>query len=178
MRKETICRGDLFYIDFGDNAGSVQSGERPVLVLQGDDYNRNAPTVIVAAVTTVMKKRYLPSHITLGEDFGLKKPSMVLLEQIRTVNKDELRDYIGTVDDEQILRQINIALKKTLGLWIYKKENDEDIRCLCPKCLNGYIQSPDYNVRRLDPFAKVKSHCDKCGKLGWDYVVTEKQPKK
>lgn len=91
---------------------------------------------------------------------------------------DELKDYIGTVDDEQILRQINTALKKTLGLWIYKKENDEDIRCLCTKCLNGYIQSPDYIVRRLDPFAKVKSHCDKCGELGWDYVVIEKQPKK
>ena len=103
---------------------------------------------------------------------------MVLLEQIRTVNKDELRDYIGTVNDEQILRQVNTALKKTLGLWVYKKENEEDIRCLCPKCLNGYIQSPDYIVRRVDPFAKVKSHCDKCGELGWDYIVTEKQPKK
>lgn len=67
-----ICRGDLFYYDFGDNSGSVQSGERPVLVVQADDYNQNAPTIIVAAVTSVIKKRYLPSHIILGEEFGLK----------------------------------------------------------------------------------------------------------
>ncbi len=67
--------------------GSVQSGERPVMVIQADNFNANAPTIIVAAVTAVMKKKYLPSHIILGEDFGLKKPSMVLLEQIQTVNK-------------------------------------------------------------------------------------------
>ena len=84
MKEKMICRGDLFYYDFGDNSGSVQSGGRPVLVVQADDYNQNAPTIIVAAVTSVIKKRYLPSHIILGEEFGLKKPSMVLLEQIRT----------------------------------------------------------------------------------------------
>ena len=63
MKEKMICRGDLFYYDFGDNSGSVQSGERPVLVVQADDYNQNAPTIIVAAVTSVIKKRYLPSHI-------------------------------------------------------------------------------------------------------------------
>ena len=60
MKEKMICRGDLFYYDFGDNSGSVQSGERPVLVVQADDYNQNAPTIIVAAVTSVIKKRYLP----------------------------------------------------------------------------------------------------------------------
>ncbi len=103
MKEKMICRGDLFYYDFGDNSGSVQSGERPVLVVQADDYNQNAPTIIVAAVTSVIKKRYLPSHIILGEEFGLKKPSMVLLEQIRTVNREDLREYIGTVDDPKCL---------------------------------------------------------------------------
>ena len=117
MKEKMICRGDLFYYDFGDNSGSVQSGERPVLVVQADDYNQNAPTIIVAAVTSVIKKRYLPSHIILGEEFGLKKPSMVLLEQIRTVNREDLREYIGTVDDDKLFRQINATLKKTFGLW-------------------------------------------------------------
>ena len=70
MKEKMICRGDLFYYDFGDNSGSVQSEERPVLVIQADDYNQNAPTIIVAAVTSVLKKRYLPSHIILGEEFG------------------------------------------------------------------------------------------------------------
>ena len=72
MKERMISRGDLFYYDFGERVGSVQSGERPVLVVQADDYNKNAPTVIVAAVTSVIKKRYLPSHIILGDKFGLK----------------------------------------------------------------------------------------------------------
>lgn len=157
MKEKMICRGDLFYYDFGDNSGSVQSGERPVLVVQADDYNQNAPTIIVAAVTSVIKKRYLPSHIILGEEFGLKKPSMVLLEQIRTVNREDLREYIGTVDDDKLFRQINATLKKTFGLWVYK---------------------PDYIVRRLDPFAKRKERCDKCDGDGWDYVVTDRYSSK
>ena len=65
MKERIISRGDLFYYDFGDRVGSVQSGERPVLVVQADDYNQNAPTIIVAAVTSVIKKRYLPYFIFL-----------------------------------------------------------------------------------------------------------------
>lgn len=175
MKEKMISRGDLFYYDFGDRVGSVQSGERPVLVVQADDYNKNAPTVIVAAVTSVIKKRYLPSHIMLGDKFGLKKPSMVLLEQVQTVNKDQLSDYIGTIEDEHLLRQINATLKKTFGLWVYKPEKEENVRCLCTKCLNDYIHNPDYIVRRLDPFAKVKDHCDKCNQSGWDYIVKERR---
>ena len=62
MKEKMICRGDLFYYDFGDNSGSVQSGERPVLVVQADDYNQNAPTIIVAAVTSVIKKIFAIAH--------------------------------------------------------------------------------------------------------------------
>ena len=114
----------------------------------------------------------------LGEEFGLKKPSMVLLEQIRTVNREDLREYIGTVDDDKLFRQINATLKKTFGLWVYKPEGKENIRCLCSKCLNDYIHNPDYIVRRLDPFAKRKDRCDKCDGDGWDYVVTNRYSSK
>ena len=72
MKEKMICRGDLFYYDFEDNSGSVQSGERPVLVVQADDYNQNARTIIVVATTSVIKKRYLPSHIILGGTLGLQ----------------------------------------------------------------------------------------------------------
>ena len=126
MQSKEIKRGDLFYYDFGTREGSIQSGVRPVLVVQADDYNRNAPTIIVACLTAVIKKRYLPSHIILGEDFGLKKPSMVLLEQIQTVSKEHLTDYIGNVDDERLWKRINITLKKIFDLWYYKKEEKED----------------------------------------------------
>lgn len=145
------------------------------LVVVPPHYEEYAPTIIVAAVTAVMKKKYLPSHIILGEDFGLKKPSMVLLEQIQTVNKDELTDYIGSVNDERLWKQINAALKKTFGLWIYNTDRNGDVRCLCPKCLSDYIHDPNYVVRRLDPFAKSKDHCDKCNNSGWDYIVYDKR---
>lgn len=105
-----IRRGDIFSYDFGTRIGSIQSGVRPVLVIQADNFNANAPTVIVASITSVIKKRYLPSHIILGEGFGLMKPSMVLLEQIQTVNKDDLTEYIGFVDDERLWRQINAGI--------------------------------------------------------------------
>ena len=143
MQRKEIQRGDLFYYDFGKREGSVQSGERPVMVIQADNFNANAPTIIVAAVTAVMKKKYLPSHIILGEDFGLKKPSMVLLEQIQTVNKDELTDYITmtTVPREvsvvailtSILRKLRLANAK-FRCWISSKKHSlwkrKDRSCL------------------------------------------------
>ena len=176
MQRNEIQRGDLFYYDFGKREGSVQSGERPVMVIQADNFNANAPTIIVAAVTAVMKKKYLPSHIILGEDFGLKKPSMVLLEQIQTVNKDELTDYIGSVNDERLWKQINAALKKTFGLWITTQTENGDVRCLCPKCLSDYIHDPKLWLSGvLTRLRKAKTNCDKCNNSGWDYIVYDKR---
>lgn len=78
---------------------------------------------IGAAITTAVKKQYLPSHIVPGENYGLSKPSMVLIEQIRTVNKSQLRDYVGVVNNEHIWKKINIAIKKTFGFgFIIRKE--------------------------------------------------------
>ena len=175
MKKNKIRRGDLFYYDFGEREGSIQSGIRPVLVVQADEFNANAPTIIVASITTVLKKRYLPSHIILGQEFGLKKPSMVLLEQIQTINKKDLLEYIGTIDDERLMKRINNTLKKTFGFWFYKEVDKDTIRSLCPKCLKDYMSTNNYVIRRFDPFAKRKSKCDKCGRLGWQYSVKEKQ---
>ena len=89
--------------------------------------------------------------------------------------QDELTDYIGSVNDERLWKQINAALKKTFGLWIYNTDRNGDVRCLCPKCLSDYIHDPNYVVRRLDPFAKSKDHCDKCNNSGWDYIVYDKR---
>ena len=77
--------------------------------------------------------------------------------------------------DERLWRQINAALKKTFGLWLYNTNRIGDIRCLCPKCLNDYFRNPNYVVRRLDPFAKSKGTCDKCNDRGWDYIVYDKR---
>ena len=166
-------RMKIYLAELGEKAdSSVQGGTRPVIVLQNNAGNRSSPTVIVAPITSKLEKPHLPTHVVLVQS-NLPKQSMVLLEQVQTVNKEDLKDYIGTVDDEQLIRRINTMLKKTFGLWIYKKEKEENIRCLCPKCLSEYIDNPNYIVRRLDPFAKEKDRCDKCDKSGWDYVVTE-----
>ncbi len=175
QERQSIKRGEIYYYDFGFREGSIQSGRRPVLILQADDFNEKAPTIIVAAITTVIKKRYLPSHIILEKRFGLQKPSMVLLEQISTVNKDELEDYIGYIDDEKCWISINIALKKTFGLWLFKRNRTGDIRCLCPQCLRDYMSDPNMVVHRLDPLSSTKDKCDKCQNTGYDYVVYDKR---
>lgn len=175
MSHKEIKRGEIYYFDFGLEKESVQSGRRPILVLQSDNFNENTPTVIVASITSIIKDNYLSSHIILGENFGLLRPSMVLLEQIQTVNKARLTDYVGFIDDEQIWKKINIALKKLLGLWLYNIELPGDIRCLCTSCLRGYLDNPNYVVRRLEPFARAKEKCDKCNRIGWDYVIYDRR---
>ena len=170
-----IRRGDIYYYDFGENPGSVQCGVRPVLVLQADNFNRSAPTVIVAAVTSVLKKQYLASHVLLPENTGLTRTSMVLVEQLRSVNKADLVEYIGFVKDENTWKNINIAIKKTFGLWFYNINRTGDIRCLCYKCARDYMDNPSYSIRRLDPYQESRDTCDKCTRLGYDYVVYDKK---
>lgn len=111
----------------------------------------------------------------LGDRFGLKEPSMVMLEQLRTVNQADLLEYIGRIDDEHCMKKINIGVKKALGLWVDKPyRKPADMRCLCVKCLESYKNSPNYIVKRLDPFAKAKDKCDKCQSYGYDYLVIER----
>lgn len=174
-KNSKIKRGEIYLYDFGTNEGSIQSGVRPVLVVQCDDGNDASTTTVIAAMTTAIKKRYLPSHVILGDRFGLKEPSMVMLEQLKTVNQSDLIEYVGRIDDEHYTKKINIGIKKALGLWVdnpYHKPTD--IRCLCGKCLAGYKNSPNYIVRRLDPFAKTKEKCDKCQNYGYDYIIIER----
>lgn len=173
--KQKVKRGELYFYDFGNSIGSIQSGNRPVLVVQCDDGNKASTTTIVAAITTEVKKIYLPSHIYLGSNFGLDRPSMVLLEQLKTVNQTELKDCIGIVNNDYMFRQINNGLKKALGLWYNKPQNTGNIRCLCVKCLDDYKSNPNYVVRRLEPLAYAKEKCDKCDNMGWDYVVYDKR---
>ena len=174
--KEKVKRGEIYLHDFGNNAGSIQNGVRPVLVVQCDEGNQASMTTVVAALTSVIKKRYLPSHIILGDKFGLKEPSMVMLEQLKTVNQSELVEYIGFVDSEYLLRKVNHGLKKALGLWVDKPQKQKrDIRCLCPACLQAYKKTQNYIVRRLDPLASKREKCDKCDNMGWDYIIYERR---
>ena len=113
----TIKRGDMYYADLSPVIGSEQGGIRPVLIVQNDTGNKYSPTVIAAAITSQMNKTDLPTHIKIGsEGLGLKADSVVLTEQIRTIDKSRLKDKIGHIDDEVVMGKINNALGVSFGL--------------------------------------------------------------
>ncbi len=112
-----VRRGDMFYADLSPVVGSEQGGIRPVLVIQNDMGNKYSPTVIVSAITSQLSKNKLPTHIELtSREFGLKADSVVLAEQIRTIDKSRLKEKIGHIDDNRIMSRINNALGVSFGL--------------------------------------------------------------
>ena len=112
-----IKRGELYYADLSPVIGSEQGGIRPVLVVQNDVGNKYSPTVIAAAVTSKIDKAKLPTHIELSaREYGLTKDSVVLLEQIRTLDKTRLKERIGQVSADK-MRKINEALLVSLGFY-------------------------------------------------------------
>lgn len=111
-----IKRGDIFYADLSPVVGSEQGGVRPVLIVQNDVGNRYSPTVIAAAITSQRFKTKLPTHISVNADScGLSKDSVVLLEQIRTLDKQRLRERMGNLQDSDMNR-IDNALSVSMGL--------------------------------------------------------------
>ena len=111
-----IKRGDIFYADLSPVVGSEQGGVRPVLIVQNDVGNRFSPTVIAAAITRQNSKANLPTHITLrASGSGLSKDSVVLLEQIRTIDKKRLKEKMGTLDTISMAR-VDEALTISFGL--------------------------------------------------------------
>ena len=113
----TIKRGDVFYADLSPVVGSEQGGIRPVLIIQNDTGNKFSPTVIAAAITSKMNKNKLPTHIEISsEATGLKSDSIVLTEQIRTIDKSRLKERIGHIDDEKLIDEINNAIGVSFGL--------------------------------------------------------------
>ncbi|MBQ8539522.1 MAG: type II toxin-antitoxin system PemK/MazF family toxin [Ruminococcus sp.] len=111
-----IKRGDIYYADLSPVIGSEQGGIRPVLIVQNDVGNRFSPTVIAAAITSQQTKAKLPTHIAIGASTsGLAKDSVVLLEQVRTIDKKRLKEKMGTIDDNS-MREINNAISVSFGL--------------------------------------------------------------
>ena len=112
----SIRRGDIFYADLSPVIGSEQGGLRPVLIVQNDVGNKYSPTVIAAAITSRMTKSKLPTHIdVLGDSVGLSKDSVILLEQIRTLDKKRLKEKMGHLDDT-VMKEVNEAITISFGL--------------------------------------------------------------
>lgn len=111
-----VRRGDIYYADLSPVVGSEQGGVRPVLVVQNDIGNRYSPTVIVAPVTTRLEKARLPTHVELrAQEHGLEQDAVVLLEQVRTIDKRRLREKVAHLEGE-IMRRVDEALRISLGL--------------------------------------------------------------
>ena len=117
-----VKRGDIYYADLRPVVGSEQGGVRPVLIIQNDMGNRYSPTVICAAITSKMNKAKLPTHIALdSENYGIVKDSVILLEQVRTIDKSRLKEKVCHLD-EAVLKKINRALEVSLALDTYVKQ--------------------------------------------------------
>lgn len=111
-----VKRGDIYYADLSPVVGSEQGGVRPVLIIQNDVGNKYSPTVIAAAITSQINKAKMPTHIELlAKDYGLNKDSVILTEQIRTIDKKRLREKIGRLDDK-LMERVNRALSISFGL--------------------------------------------------------------
>lgn len=111
-----IRRGDMFYADLSPVVGSEQGGIRPVLVIQNDIGNKFSPTIIVSAITSQINKAKLPTHVEISaKEYGLQKDSVILLEQLRTIDKRRIKEKIGHLDDK-LMEQVNEALYISLGL--------------------------------------------------------------
>ena len=111
-----IRRGDIYYADLSPVIGSEQGGVRPVLVIQNDIGNKYSPTIIVSAITSQLDKARLPTHIPFrGEVYGLSRNSVILLEQVRTIDKRRLREKAGPLDDF-LMKRVDQALRTSVGL--------------------------------------------------------------
>lgn len=172
--ERTYSRGDLYYADLGKGVGSEQNGRRPVVIIQNNIGNKHSPTVIVASITSkIGAKAKLPTHYYIGTECGLELPSVVLLEQLRTIDKRRMDGYIGRLSPKHI-DGINHAL--AISLDFVNKLNDVLIMSLCPVCEQHFRNTGSYYIYRLNPEQMVKDTCTYCNKRsGFDCVIIRKK---
>ena len=167
--KTTFKRGDMFYADMPQGVGSEQSGYRPVIILQNDVGNKHSTTVIVAPLTSVSRtKAKLPTHYIMKAENGLEKPSIVLLEQIHTIDKQRLQKFIGKASDKA-LAGIEYALAISLG-FIDPVTKTTEIG-LCSTCKDLLSHAGAFSIEDK----KITCTCSSCGfPKGTVYKVKQK----
>lgn len=153
----TYLRGDMYYADLGRGVGSEQKGYRPVVIIQNNKGNKHSPTVIVAAISSkVGIKPKLPTHYFINAECGLERPSIVLMEQIRTLDKQRLTKYIGRLTKEHI-QGMNHALAVSVDL-IHTSLQSLNV-CLCSACAAEH----DYEVTPLKSAPVMKKQMGQGG---------------
>ena len=170
MEIHVMQRGEIYHADLNPVFGSEQGGYRPVLIIQNNRGNQYSPTVIIAAITSKPKTK-LPTHIPIKGIKGLEKDSFVLLEQIRTVDKRRLDNYIGKLNREQMIR-IDKGLRTSMAL---KKLDKPILLCLCPVCAKPFYSSKEHFIVRKNRYQKIKETCMFCNvRQGYDYLIRKK----
>ena len=175
-----ICRGDIYYAKLNPVQGSEQGGLRPVLVIQNHKGNKHCPTIIAAPITSKGKKYYLPTHVVLPERLELPRRSMVLLEQIRVLDKQRLREFVDCMGAEE-MKEIDQAIRASLALPEDRRRKrnakPEGKRlCLCPNCANQFYSSPDHVIRRAEGEQEEGSTCEYCEvQPGLDFIVINRR---
>lgn len=154
MVERQICRGEIYHASLNPVIGSEQGGYRPVLVIQNNKGNQHSPTVIVAAITSKTKNT-MATHVVLKGIDGIVKDSVVLLEQIRTLDKRRLYDYMGMLDEHQMLK-VDKALRVSIGM---KKIDKPVLLCLCSECVKPFYISKNHSIKKLGWNLKEKEMC-------------------
>lgn len=169
----TYLRGDLYYADLGSGIGSEQEGNRPIAIIQNELGNKHSPTVIVASISSkACVKAKLPTHYFINAENGLELPSIVLLEQLRTIDKRRLGNYIGHLSEKHI-RGINHALAVSIGL--IERVPKKLMLCLCPICAASFYGTGAYILSRADPVQAGNGECTYCGRHdGFDFEIIRK----
>ena len=163
-----LKRGDLFFAEFDNAIGSELSGPHPVVIVQNNKGNYHSPTVIGAAISSQIKKEHLPTHIILKT--GPCAGSMVMTEQLHTLDKHRLLKYIGTLDQAS-MEAIDTAILKSLGLW----GKEPELLCLCGKCVQNFRAVPGQSAWIANPYQVITEPCCYCGcRNGYDYWVTQR----
>ncbi len=169
------AKGMLFMCNLGKEKGSLQGGYRPVMVVQDAGLGPKSTTVMVAAVTSVIKCVGLSTHVILPPTLKLSKKSMVMMEQIRLVNISDLGPYIDHVKDPNTRRRIDNALKAAFGLDKLESKLPKDAICLCNRCADFYYDSPHYEIKRIFITEPVTDCCSICGfRRAYGFMLFEK----
>lgn len=167
----TYKRGDIYFADLGEGVGSEQMGYRPVVLIQNDIGKKHSPTVVIAAVTSKVDARAKqPTHCFIGSGYGLDMPSVILLEQIRTLDKQRLDKYVGSLS-ERHLADLNHALAISVGLIPAK---DNLVLCLCKPCADDFRLSGKYDLVRVMENQRRET-CTYCNhRMGFEYELVPK----
>ena len=172
--KKTVRRGDIFYADLNPVVGSEQGDNRPVLIVQNEKGNIYSPTVVIVPITCNLNKKPLPTHTIIPKLCGLAGDSLALVEQIRTIDRSRLGEYIGRIDGK-VQKEVDDALAVCVGIDKKAAKKAEILTlCLCPRCESDFNDSGCILIKR--GWQKNKKLCDFCEtRYGLEFGIFNKK---